>query len=273
MIITITGSSLRRAFVTVTLVAAIGIVAAVLASRPAPSEAKVPPRSAPRSAPVAAGVVPTGARDDGQDRVLFVGDSLLFGAHDELTATFDSHDVMTRFVGYPGTGLLTAQDLWLRGITTVVRTWHPDVVVIEACCNYANNEPGYRLADGRVVAADTEEMFRVWADHAADAVRRARAGGATVLWVTTPVPGPEVEPNIRARIVRFRRIADGLGVPQVDWRTPLLHDGGYTRTAVIRGVTVPIRKDDDLHLTDIGDLLVTSATWDTVAPLLPRPAR
>jgi hypothetical protein len=205
---------------------------------------------------------------DGVDRVLFVGDSLTFGAHDELEATFLRGGIETSFVGYPGTGLLSGRGMWLKGIDVRVRDWHPDVVVIEACCNYANGEPPWRAADGHDVAPDSDEMYELWQAHAEDAVRRASAGGAQVRWVVTPHAGPNARRGIPERIVRFEAIAADLGVGRIDWRATLEPDGRFTRTMQVDGRSVAVRKDDGLHFTDAGDALVAAQTWRDVAPLL-----
>jgi hypothetical protein len=175
-------------------------------------------------------------------------------------------------VGFPGTGLLSGRGFWLRLLSDQVRTWHPDVVVIEACCNYANGEPEWVDTAGHSVAPDSAEMFRLWADHAREAVRRAEAGGATVRWVITPQAGPLVDANVRARIERFEHIASGLGVDRVDWRHAVEPDGHFTPTAEVDGVRVAIRREDDLHLTDAGSALVATETWRTVGPALAPPA-
>lgn len=210
----------------------------------------------------------SGPAADGHRRVLFVGDSLTFGAHDQLVTQLGAHGVDTSFVGYPGTGLLSHQGMWLTAEHQVVTDWHPDVVVIEACCNYeVNFEAGWRLPDGSIAAPDSPAMYDQWATNAAEAVRIARADSAAVFWVTTPDVGPLVSSAIKRRIVRFRHIADGLGVPQIDWRTPLDRHGRYAQDAVVDGVLVPIRKADTLHLTEVGDLFVTRATWRVLGPL------
>jgi hypothetical protein len=212
------------------------------------------------------------AATDGRERVLFVGDSLTFGAKDQLTATFADHGVAAHFVGFPGTGLLSGRGFWLRGISDQVRTFHPDVVVIEACCNYANGEPEWVDARGHSVAPDSAEMFQLWTQHAREAVRRAEAGGATVRWVITPQAGPLVDAEVRARVERFEQIASGLGVERVDWRSAVEPDGHFTSTAVVDGARVAIRKEDDLHMTDAGSALVAAETWRTVAPAFDQPA-
>ena len=114
---------------------------------------------------------------DGRTRILFVGDSMMIGASRQLTSRFTHAGAETRFVGYPGTGLLSGQGWWNREITHAVDTWHPDAVVIEACCNYRSGEPGYQLPDGTTIEAGSAAMYDAWARQVKDAVRRAGAHG------------------------------------------------------------------------------------------------
>ena len=236
----------------------------------APSGAGAQTGRTSTSSPSAASIQVTdsGATVDGRVRVLFVGDSITFGAQYELQTALAAHDIETHFVGFPSTGLLTDQDLWTRSEQIIVSRWHPDIVVIEACCNYAEGSAEYRLPDGSTVAPDTEQMYDLWTEAAQRAVRIGRSEGAQVRWVVMPDTGPGVAPAKQTRIARFEAIAEAQGVPMIDWRTPLDVDGHYARTIEQDGVEVPIRQLDDLHLTDSGDVLITAATWKALAPVV-----
>ncbi|MCU1454277.1 MAG: hypothetical protein JWN46_2423 [Acidimicrobiales bacterium] len=207
----------------------------------------------------------TALATDGIRRVLFVGDSLTFFGQPQLTAEMQAHGVAVAFAGAPGTGLLSGQDHWLTAIAAQVRSFRPDVVVIEACCNYAYLEAGYTAADGSVVAPDSPAMYAEWTRAARTAVREASAGGASVYWVVTPDAGPQIGRNFRIRIQRFNAISAALGVPLIDWRATVEPGGVYTRS--IGGAQV--RRADDLHLTDTGSQLVASVTWQAIAARFP----
>ncbi len=205
---------------------------------------------------------------DGHTRVLFVGDSMMIGASRQLNSRFVQAGAETRFIGYPGTGLLSGQGWWNREITHAVDTWHPDVVVIEACCNYKTAEPGYQLSDGTTIETDSAEMYATWEAQAKDAVRRAGAHGAHVYWVTAPAASKTLWPKYVPRIERFNGIIDDLGVDRIDWRKILTPDGEFLAQIPYKGRTLIIRDDDGLHLTDYGNALVVEETFRVLAPRL-----
>lgn len=205
---------------------------------------------------------------DGHRRVLFVGDSLMFGASGLLELKFRSQDIETRFVGGYGSGLLSGQGWWVRELGYQVDTWHPDVVVIEACCNYGVGEPLFRAPDGSTVTSESDDMYRWWKHQAEAAVAEATRYGADVFWVVTPAASEQLWPTYVERIPKFNEISAGLGVDRIDWRQVLTPDGTFTPTKEIDGKTVRIRDPDGLHLADAGDDLVVRATYDAVAPAL-----
>jgi len=192
----------------------------------------------------------------------------MFGASALLELKFAGQDVETRFVGGYGSGLLSGHGWWVREIGHQVDTWHPDVVVIESCCNYGVGEPLFRAPDGSVVTSQTEDMYTWWQDRAEAAVDAAGRYGAQVMWVLTPAVSEELWPLYVDRIPRFNDIYRGLGVDLVDWRTVLTPDDTFVPTAEIEGKRVRIRDADGLHLADAGDDLVVQATYEAVAPAL-----
>jgi len=207
------------------------------------------------------------ARDpggDGKTRVLFVGDSLMLGASGEIERRFEEAGAETRFVGGYGTGLLSGQGWWVREIEEQVDTWRPDVVVIEACCNYGIGEPLFRTPEGVKVTPDTEDMYTWWAAQAEDAVDAAGAAGAAVSWVTAPAADDELWPLYTERIPRFNEIVDDLGVARIDWSATLTPEGTFRATAPIDGKDVRIRDADGLHLTEAGNRLVVELTFEAI---------
>jgi hypothetical protein len=202
---------------------------------------------------------------DGETKVLFVGDSLMIESAWQLATRFGQDGVQARFVGYPGTGLLSGQGWWNREITHAVDTWKPDVVVIEACCNYRMAEPGYFLDDGTVIDGGSPQMYEQWATQANDAVERAGAHGADVYWVVTPAADEELWPGFGERIDRFNEIYAGTDATPIDWRGVVTPDGEFRSTMEIDGTDVKIRKDDGLHFTSEGIDVLVDVTHSAVA--------
>ncbi len=200
---------------------------------------------------------PAAPEADGHRRVLLLGDSLLVGAAPEITGLFDSHGVETRFEGAPGTGPLTPQGFWREELQVAVEEFDPDVVVIEACCNYNSEEP-HRLYGGTVVAADSHEMYQQWELAMLQLVSLAGSRGAQVFVVAIPPPAtPGAFASLAPRIDRLNQIYTGLGVPLIDWRAAL---------------PATERATDGLHLNDRADHLVSEATWQAVAGHFPQPS-
>lgn len=204
---------------------------------------------------------------DGRRRVLLLGDSLLSGAAPELAVGFGD-DVETRFEGAPGTGPLTPQGQWKQSLQDAVNDFNPDVVVIEACCNYDPQQP-HRVYGGAEVEPDSPEMYRQWELAIDDLVSLAGRRGAHVFLVTIPDADPAgLFGGLNPRIARLNEIYVRLGLPLIDWRAALQPDGGYTATLGAGASNRRIRATDGLHLTDEGDQVVAGATWDAIRPVL-----
>jgi hypothetical protein len=208
--------------------------------------------------------------------VLLVGDSLLYEIVPTLTENLGAHGVDVHVAGAPGTGLLSGQMDWVRQITQAVETHDPDVVVIEACCNYGatpeHPEYDYRLFDGTVVAPDSFAMYELWAQAADQAVAAASARGAQVLWVITPPVQDDHE--LHDRIERLNRVARHLVVEHpdlayIDWELPLTGpDGGLIDPIPLGdGRWEPLRADF-IHLGPAADAIVAGVTVDAVVAAL-----
>jgi hypothetical protein len=215
---------------------------------------------------------PTTTTTNPPPEVLIVGNSLVWLEADALTAAFAAEGVGVRFAGGSGTGLLTAQMVWVDEIEAAVARDDPDAVLIEACCNYGatdeHPEFAYTLFDGSIVEPDSELMYDLWADAAEQAARAAGAHGATVLWVVAP-PVPPDHP-LHDRIGRFNLIARNLAeeIPSlelVDWEVALTDDSGALMDPLQEsdGTWVPMRIDG-LHLSAAANALVIARTVDAV---------
>lgn len=202
---------------------------------------------------------------DAERRVLFVGDSLMFGASSQLEWRFEAAGAETRFVGGYGSGLLSGQGWWVREIDHQVATWKPDVVVIEACCNYGVGEPLFRMPDGTRVTSQTEDMYTWWQRQAEDAAAAAGRYGAEVFWVTTPAASEKLWPSYVDRIERFNEISAQLDVRPIDWRQALTPDGTFVEELDIEGTPTRVRASDGLHLAEAGNELVVEVTYRALA--------
>ena len=233
----------------------------------APASTAAPPD--PGAAPAVGATVPDA---DAVDDVLLVGDSVMSQASTELAAAFAARGVTTAYAGGPGTGPLSPQGSWADQIDAWVAGTHPDVVVIEACCNYTT-EPDHRYVDaaGVAVAPGSPEVLQVWETEIRDLVRRAGADGARVALVrfapvqTNGFYGP-LEAHVTAVNALYDRLATELpGLELIDWGRVLAPTGAFTWDVVDdAGQRVRVRLPDGVHLTTAGSQLVASATVSAV---------
>ncbi len=202
------------------------------------------------------------------DDVLLVGDSVMSQASLQLSAAFAAEGITTAYAGGPGTGPLSPQGSWAEQIDAWVAGTDPDVVVIEACCNYTT-EPDQRYVDraGVAVAPGSAEVLPAWETEIRDLIRRAGARGARVALVrfapvqTNGFYGP-LEAHVAMVNALYDRLADELpDVELVDWGQVLAPDGTFTWDVVDdTGQRVRVRLPDGVHLTPAGSKLVASAT-------------
>ncbi len=202
------------------------------------------------------------------DDVLLVGDSVMSQASPQLEAAFAAEGITTAYAGGPGTGPLSPQGAWAEQIDAWVAGTDPDVVVIEACCNYTT-EPDHRYIDraGVAVAPGSAEVLPAWETEIRDLIRRAGARGARVALVrfapvrTNGFYGP-LETHVALVNALYDRLADELpDVELVDWGQVLAPDGTFTWDVVDdAGQRVRVRLPDGVHLTTAGSELVASTT-------------
>lgn len=196
------------------------------------------------------------------DRVLLVGDSVMGQAYEVFREVFEEQGIATGYAGGPSTGPLQPQGDWARQIDDWVQRFQPDVVVMEACCDYTQQtDQVYVDAEGNEVLPATDEVYPAWEREVRDLTRRAQAGGARVVWVLAPV----VQTNgfygpLEDHVVRLNEIYRGLGVPTLDWGELISPGGVYTET--VDGEDV--RLDDGVHMTEHGNRLLADLTLDDV---------
>jgi peptidoglycan/LPS O-acetylase OafA/YrhL/lysophospholipase L1-like esterase len=206
------------------------------------------------------------------DKVLLVGDSVMSQAYDHHAARFGSAGVTTAYAGGPSSGPLSPQGGWAGQLDAWVPSFQPDVVVIEACCNYTF-EPDQRYVDGAgtSVAPGSDAVLPAWEAEIRDLVRRARAGGARVALVrfapvqTNGFYGPIEEHVAAVNALYDRLVQEDPSIELVDWG-PVLAPGGQFQREVpgSDGAPVRVRLDDGVHLTPSGSDLVAAATVDAV---------
>ena len=209
---------------------------------------------------------------DRVEKVLLVGDSVMSQAYDRHAAHFDAAGVATAYAGGPGSGPLSPQGGWAAQLDDWVPSFAPDVVVIEACCNYTF-EPDRRYVDGagRSVAPGSGAVVAAWETEVRDLVRRARAGGARVALVrfapvrTNGFYGP-IEDHVAAVNALYDRLVqEDPTIELIDWGQVLAPGGQFHWDVPGRdGGPVRVRLDDGVHLTPAGSDLVAAATVDAV---------
>lgn len=210
-------------------------------------------------------------RSDGHrvQRVMIVGDSVMWGAAPAIDQAFSTYGAQVNYVGLAATGPLWNNKQWLTWVKDRLATFKPDLVIFEACCLY----PGaawpaptgggqlYVNSQGVTVQPDTPLMFSEWDKAVRELVAAARAAGATPWWVTLP-PATEASRYygtlMPERMAQLTTIHRNLGVPIVDWGVPAAADPS-------------IRYPDGIHFTDAGYRVVADYTLQATTELVDGP--
>lgn len=210
-------------------------------------------------------------------RVLLVGDSVMGQAYPFFRDRFAERGITTGYAGGPGTGPLFPQGDgdWLSQIDRWVSDFDPDVVVIEACCDYTNPPDHlYELPDGTQVLPNTDLAYQTWEQVSREMIRRASAGGARVFWViSAPVHTNGYYGPMEDHVTRLNAMYERFPVPKIDWATPSTLNGEYSDDLPIgpNGEMVRVRADDGLHYTPEGDALLADTTLRAMLQLEARP--
>jgi peptidoglycan/LPS O-acetylase OafA/YrhL len=201
------------------------------------------------------------------DRVLLVGDSVMGQAYEVFRGVFEDEGIATGYAGGPSSGPLQPQGDWARQIDDWVGRFDPDVVVMEACCDYTQDtDQVYVDPEGNQVLPATPEVYPNWEREVRDLTRRAQAGGAHVIWVLAP----PVQTNgfygpLEEHVQRVNEIYRNLGVPTIDWGSVIAPDGVYTDTLPgPDGEPEDIRLGDGVHMTEYGNRLLAALTLTDV---------
>ena len=257
------------------------VVTAVVPDRGGVAVALENPTEAQEPAAVAASAGDTttgagGGATAGVERALLVGDSVTGQAYPSFERIFAEAGITTGYAGGPGTGPLKPQDSWFEQVQEWVQTFDPDVVVIEACCDYANApEQLYVDEDGSQVLPNTEAAFVAWDREMRRVVEAAGAGGARVFVTELP----PVQTNgfygpLESQVERLNAMYRSLPVALVDWNRPFANaDGSYTETLPgPDGTPVVVRLPDGVHMTPPGSDLLAEVTLERVLEVEEHPA-
>jgi peptidoglycan/LPS O-acetylase OafA/YrhL len=214
------------------------------------------------------------------DQVLLVGDSVMSQAYDQMQLRFAARGVATAYAGGPGTGPLSPQGSWAAQIRDWVTAQDPDVVVIEACCNYTiEPEARYVDADGTALAPGSPAVLPAWDREVRQLIDLAGADGAQVVLVRfAPVQTNGWYGDMEGHVAGVNALYDGIALERpdvtvLDWGRPLAPSGTFAwEVPDATGSLVRVRLDDGVHLTPAGSDRVAAAT---VAEVLDsgRPAR
>jgi peptidoglycan/LPS O-acetylase OafA/YrhL len=204
------------------------------------------------------------------DRVLLVGDSVMGQAYEVFRDSFDAAGITTGYAGGPGSGPLHPQGDWGRQIDEWVEEFDPDVVVMEACCDYTQEtDEVYVDPQGHAVPPNTDAVYPNWEREVQDLIRRAEAGGAHVVWVLSP----PVQTNgfygpLEQHVTRLNQFYRTLPVEVLDWSTAVAPGGRYTWSIPgPDGQPEQVRVEDGVHMTPYGNQLLADLTLTTVEAL------
>jgi hypothetical protein len=204
------------------------------------------------------------------DQVLLVGDSVMSQAHDHMLLRFAAQGVAIAYAGGPATGPLAPQGSWAEQVQGWVAAQDPDVVVLEACCNYTlEPEARYVDVDGTPVAPGSPAVAVAWEREVRHLLDLAGARGARVLLVRSPpVHTNGYYGDIEAHVATVNAIYDRIAAERpdiglLDWGAVLAPDGTFTWDLPdATGAPVRVRLDDGVHLTPEGSDRVAAATVD-----------
>jgi peptidoglycan/LPS O-acetylase OafA/YrhL len=231
----------------------------ILDASPAPQDPDEVLAAAPDAADTS--TVPT------VDRVLLVGDSVMGQAYEVFRGVFEDQGIVTGYAGGPSTGPLQPQGDWARQIDDWVDRFDPDVMVMEACCDYTQaTDDVYTDPQGNEVLPATDAVYPNWDREVRDLIRRAQAGGAQVIWVLSP----PVQTNgfygpLEEHVARLNQMYRNLPVPLLDWGRVIAPDGTYTESVIgPDGEPEVVRLADGVHMTEFGNELLADLTLDQV---------
>jgi hypothetical protein len=167
------------------------------------------------------------------------------------------------------------QGEWGRQIDQWVAEFEPDVVVMEACCDYTQaTDQIYLDPDGNQVLPATAAVYPNWDREVRDLIRRAQARGAHVIWVLAPT----VQTNgfygpLEQHVERLNDLYRRLPVDLLDWGEVITPDGTYAETVPgPDGEPIEVRLADGVHMTEAANQLLATLTLEQVESVGEHPA-
>jgi peptidoglycan/LPS O-acetylase OafA/YrhL len=204
------------------------------------------------------------------ERVLLMGDSVMQQAYDAIERPLVQEVVQVGYAGGPGSGPLFPQGEWSAQLAEWLERFQPDVVVMEACCDYTDfADELYVDPDGNEVLPGTDEMFVAWDREVQGLIAQVEATGAPVLFVQpAPVQTNGFYGPIEQQVSRLREVyadySDLPGVTLLDWGDVLAPEGDFTWEVEADGRTARVRAEDGVHNTQFGNALLARATLDAI---------
>jgi peptidoglycan/LPS O-acetylase OafA/YrhL len=238
---------------------------------PPPPELDFEGGETPATVPIEADVDSAGATDPlAVERVLLMGDSVMQQAFGAIERPLQREGVQVGYAGGPGSGPLFPQGDWSSQLSDWLTEFQPDVVVMEACCDYTDfADELYVDAEGNEVLPGTDEMFVAWDQEVQALIAQVEATGAPILFVQpAPVQTNGFYGPIEQQVSRLREVyadyGDLEGVSLLDWGEILAPDGDFTWDVDVDGESVKVRADDGVHNTEVGNALLSRATVDAI---------
>lgn len=204
------------------------------------------------------------------ERVLCIGDSLMFQASSEVTMALQSKGYDVQVNAVAGSGLLDTKYDWPLTASGLIASFNPDIVVAEFIGDYGllGTRPG--------VAPNSQAFYDAWMLAAQQLEDILTARHAQVYWVIgPPVAQPSGEHNIMILDHIYQTLAasdTGSGHPPVINMNARFagQGGGYTEYLPLPdGQLVQVRTPDGTHLTPAGQSLFAQVVAQTVKPVSP----
>ena len=203
------------------------------------------------------------------ERVLCIGDSLMFQAAPAVAAALGSKGYDVRFNAVPGSGLLDTRYDWLQTARGFVASFNPDIVVAEFIGDYG------LLGTRPDVPPNSEAFFSAWQVAAQQLEDILTKRHAQVYWVVGP---PVAQAVGQHNLTVLNQIYEMLSAPDSGTGHPPIIDmnsafaapgGGYTGFLPGPNGPVQVRTADGTHLTPAGEDLFAQVVARTVKPVSP----
>lgn len=204
------------------------------------------------------------------ERVLCIGDSLMYQAGSAVTTALQSKGYDVHVNAVPGSGLLDTRYDWPQTASGLIASFNPDIVVAEFIGDYGllGARPG--------IVANSQPFYNAWQLAAQQLEDILTARHAQVYWVIGP---PVAKPTGEQNVTTLDHIYETLAAPDSgSGHPPVINmnsafaspGGGYTEYLPgPHGQPVQVRTPDGTHLTPAGENLFARVVASTVKPVSP----